>query len=245
MDDSIFFEQECRDEIKAMAQSARLHAATKQWFDLANNKKYSYHFKWLGLPIIQYPQDMVAMQELIWQVKPDLIIEAGVARGGSVIFYASMVKLMDIDCEVVGVDIDIRSHNRKAIEDHYLSEYITLIQGSSIDESVVSQVSEKAVDKKNVMVVLDSNHTHEHVLQELKAYAPLVSRGSYCVVFDTVIEDMPDNYFSDRPWGVGNNPKTAVHEYLKTTDRFEIDESIHNKLLITVAPDGYLKCIKG
>lgn len=237
------FDKECEVEVAAMA-SKELWDATRIWYDIAVPYKYSYHFKWFGLPIIQYPQDIVAMQEIIWQVKPDIIIETGVARGGSVVFYAGMLKVMDIDGEVVGIDIDIRPHNREAIENHLLSDYITLIQGSSVEDSVVEQVKEKAKGKERVLVILDSNHTHDHVLAELQAYAPLVTKGSYCIAFDTVIEDMPEGSFPDRPWDRGNNPKTAVWEYLKTTDRFVIDESIHNKLQITVAPDGYLKCVK-
>jgi len=208
--------------------------------------KYSYNFEWLGRPIIQYPQDMVAMQELIWKVQPDLIIETGIAHGGSLIFSASMLELNAIcggcqDAEVLGLDIDIRAHNREAIEAHPMFKRISMIQGSSIAPEIIEQVKAKAAGKQKILVFLDSNHTHDHVLAELQAYAPLTSVDSYCVVFDTVIEDLPDEMFGDRPWGVGNNPKTAVWEYLKTHPEFEIDKSIQHKLLITVAPDGYLK----
>jgi len=210
--------------------------------------KYSYNFSWLGRPIIQYPQDMVAMQELIWKVQPDLIIETGIAHGGSLIFSASILELNAIcggcqDAEVLGLDIDIRAHNREAIEAHPMFKRISMIQGSSIAPEIIEQVKAKAAGKQKILVCLDSNHTHDHVLAELEAYAPLTSVGSYCVVFDTVIEDLPDDMFSDRPWGVGNNPKTAVWEYLKSHPEFEIDKSIQHKLLITVAPDGYLRRI--
>ncbi len=204
----------------------------------------------------QYPQDMVAMQELIWQVKPDLIIETGIAHGGSLILSASMLALIDY-CDavksgqpldpkdsrrrVLGIDIDIRSHNRSAIEAHPMAHKIDMIQGSSIDPEIITQVREYAKGYERILVCLDSNHTHDHVLAELKAYAPLVSKESYCVVFDTIIEDMPAEMFPDRPWGPGNNPKTAVWEYLKTHSEFNIDKSIDNKLLISVAPDGYLR----
>ncbi|MFN7714498.1 MAG: cephalosporin hydroxylase family protein [Pseudanabaenaceae cyanobacterium] len=219
------------------------------FLETANPFKYSYHFEWLGRPIIQYPQDMVAMQELIWQVQPDLIIETGIAHGGSLIFSASMLELNAIcggsqDAEVLGLDIDIRAHNREAIEAHPMSKRISMIQGSSIAPEIIEQVKMKAVGKGKILVCLDSNHTHEHVLAELEAYAPLTSVGSYCIVFDTVIEDLPDEMFGNRLWGVGNNPKTAVWEYLKTHPEFEIDKSIENKLLITVAPDGYLRRVK-
>jgi cephalosporin hydroxylase len=230
--------------------------------------KYSYNFKWLSRPIIQYPQDIVAMQELIWQIKPDLIIETGIAHGGSLIMSASMLALLDY-CDavetgqplnprttrrrVLGIDIDIREHNRSAIEAHPMSHRIDMIQGSSIAPEIISRVHEFARGYSRVLVCLDSNHTHEHVLAELEAYAPLISKGSYCVVFDTIVEDLPEGMFPDRPWGKGNNPKTAVLEYLrrlkeegrKATDGaplvFEIDKSIEDKLLITVAPEGYLK----
>lgn len=206
--------------------------------------KYTYNFTWLGRPIIQLPQDIIAMQEIIWQVKPDLIIETGIAHGGSLIFHASMLELISDDGQVLGIDIDIREHNRVEIEKHPMFKRITMIQGSSIDDSIAQQVYDFAKDKNRVLIVLDSNHTHDHVLKELQLYSSLVTNGSYLVVFDTVIEDMPEGFFPDRPWGKGNNPKTAVWEFLKTNDRFEIDKEIENKLLITVVPDGYLKCIK-
>ena len=211
--------------------------------------KYSYNFSWLGRPIIQYPQDIVAMQELIWSVQPDLIIETGIAHGGSLIFSASMLELNAAcggppDAEVLGVDIDIRAHNRAAIEAHPMFKRITMIEGSSIAPDIIAQIKAKAAGQQRVLVCLDSNHTHDHVLAELEAYAPLTSVGSYCVVFDTIIEDMPAGSFPDRPWDQGNNPKTAVWEYLKTHPEFEIDKSIPHKLLITVAPDGFLKRVK-
>jgi cephalosporin hydroxylase len=218
--------------------------------------RYSYCFRWLGRPVIQYPQDIAAMQELIWAVRPDLIIETGIAHGGSLILSASMLAMLDM-CDaisegrtldpakserlVLGVDIDIRAHNRAAIEAHPMASRIRMIQGSSVAEGVVAQIRKLASGFKRVLVCLDSNHTHDHVLAELKAYAPLVSSGSYCVVFDTVVEDMPADMFPDRPWAPGNNPKTAVWEFLKSHPEFEIDRDIQNKLLVTVAPDGYLR----
>ncbi len=205
--------------------------------------KYSYNFDWLGLPIIQLPQDIVALQEIIWSTKPDLIIETGVARGGSIIFHASMLRLLGNNGRVVGIDIDIRPHNREAIEKHPLSGNVTLIQGSSIDNVIVNQVKSLIKPSDKVMVILDSNHTHEHVLAELSLYHELVSKGCYLVVLDTVIEDI-DYEYANRSWSKGNNPKTAVHEFIKKTDKFIIDTDIHNKLIFTVAPDGYLKCVK-
>lgn len=225
-----------------------LHRLSNEWLIKSAEKKYSYNFSWLGRPIIQYPQDMIAMQELVWEVKPDLIIETGIAHGGSLIFFSSMLELVAActggEGEVLGIDIDIRAHNRKAIEEHPMYKRISMIQGSSVAPEIIAQVKEKAKGKKRILVCLDSNHTHAHVLAELEAYAPLTAVGSYCVVFDTVIEDMPEGFFPDRSWGPGDNPKTAVWEYLKTHPEFEIDKSIDNKLLISVAPDGYLKRIR-
>ena len=243
------FESECLAEVEAMGSDLGLLDKTLQWRLAARKYKYTYHFKWLGRPIIQQPQDIIAMQELIWSVQPDLIIETGIAHGGSLIFYASMLELNAVcggcqDAEVLGIDIDIREHNRQAIESHPMFKRISMIEGSSIDPDTIPQVKAKAEGKQKILVCLDSNHTHDHVLAELEAYAPLTSVGSYCVVFDTIIEDSPDDMFSDRPWGKGNNPKTAVWEYLKTHPEFEINKTIQHKLLITVAPDGYLKRVK-
>jgi cephalosporin hydroxylase len=217
---------------------------TEDWFIESVHNRYSYNFSWMGRPIIQYPQDIIAMQEIIWQVKPQLIVETGIAHGGSLIFYASMLELLGGSGMVLGIDIDIRAHNRNEIEKHPMFKRIKMIEGSSIDRKVTSQVHDYAKDKSPVVVILDSMHTHEHVLEELNAYSPLVTKDSYLVVFDTVVEDLPEDLFSDRPWSKGNNPKTAVREFLKSNNRFEIAKDIENKMLITVAPDGYLRCIK-
>jgi cephalosporin hydroxylase len=213
------------------------------------NEKYSYNFKWMGRPIIQYPQDIIAVQELIWDIKPDLIIETGVAHGGSAVFFASLLELNALsggpkDAEVWCVEIDLRSHNREALVAHPMYPRLKIFDGSSVDEKIASVIAEKATKCQRVMVVLDSNHTHEHVLGELNLFAPLVSVGSYCVVFDTVIEDLEGVEFVDRPWGKGDNPKTAVAEFLKTNSDFEVDRAIDEKLLISAAPGGYLKRVK-
>ncbi|RBQ26591.1 cephalosporin hydroxylase family protein [Arcobacter sp. CECT 9188] len=243
------FNQECNERVSLQEKDKTLQASSKSFLNETLRVGYSYNFNWLGRPIIQYPQDMIALQEIIWEVKPDMIIETGIAHGGSLIFSASMLTLLEAcgeieDGKVLGIDIDIREHNRKAIETHPMSKKITMFQGSSIDEEIIKKVHEFSKKGKSIMVILDSNHTHKHCLAELKSYAPLVSIGSYCCVFDTLIEDMPEGSFPDRPWGKGNNPKTAVWEYLKECDDFQIDKNIENKLLITVAPDGYLKRIK-
>jgi cephalosporin hydroxylase len=242
------FKRECAGEISRMAEDTELATATRAWMDRANAARYSYHFEWMGRPVIQYPQDILALQELIWKVQPDLIIETGIAHGGSLIFSASMLELNAAcggpqNAEVIGIDIDIRPHNRVAVEAHPMARRISMIEGSSIAPDIVGQVRARAAERDSVLVLLDSNHTHDHVLDELNAYADLVTVGSYCIAFDTVIEDMPDSAFSDRPWRRGNNAKTAVWEFLKQHPEFEIEKSIQNKLLITVAPDGYLKRI--
>lgn len=243
------FKQECTSEVAIQGADTLLRDASREWMDRANARKYSYHFEWLGRPVIQYPQDMIALQEIIWAVQPDLIFETGIAHGGSLIFSASMLELNAAcggppNAEVLGLDIDIRAHNREAIEKHPMFKRITMIEGSSIDDRVAARVHEFAGNMKRVLVILDSNHTHAHVMRELELYSSLVKAGSYLIVFDTVIEDMPEDAFPDRPWGKGDNPKTAVWEFLRANDRFEIDREIQDKLLLTVAPDGFLKCLK-
>ena len=238
------FVNECQESIIKMGEDASLKEITQDWFLATCKHKYSYNFTWMGRPIIQYPQDMIAMQEVIWQVKPDLIIETGIAHGGSLIYYASLLEMIGGNGKIVGLDIDIRDHNRSEIEQHPMFKRIDLIQGSSIDPQIANLVYESAKGKEKILVILDSNHTHEHVLAELNLYAKLVTKDSYLVVFDTVVEDMPSEFFPDRPWCRGNNPKTAVWEFLKTNDRFVVDQQLENKLLVTVAPNGYLKCIK-
>jgi len=241
---TIPFDEECKLNAARMASSQEINDLTLRWICKTAPYKYTYNFKWLGRPIIQFPQDMFAMQEIIWTTRPDLIVETGIAHGGSLVFYASMLELIGANGMVVGIDVDIREHNRKEIEKHRLFHRISMIEGSSLDEAVVKEVYRIAKGKKKVLVALDSTHTHEHVLRELQQYASLVTKGSYIVVFDTIIESMPVDSFPDRPWNKGNNPMTAVHEFLKCTDRFEVDKETENKLLITVAPTGYLKCIK-
>lgn len=250
------FQETVKSNIQALGKDTVLEKKSNDWLFETIKYNYSYNFSCLGRPIIQYPQDMVALQELIWKIKPDLIIETGIAHGGSLILSASMLAMLDI-CEaiergitinpkeskrkVLGIDIDIRTHNRTAIEAHPMASRIQMIQGSSIEPDIIEQVKVIAANYSNILVILDSNHTHDHVLAELKAFAPLTSVGSYCCVFDTVIEDIPKQ---DRPWGPGKSPKTAVWEYLKNHPEFEIDKSIQHKLLITVAPDGYLYRLK-
>lgn len=239
------FYQEKKQLIEENSKNITLQKAKTDFNEESNKAKYSYNFSWMGRPIIAYPQDMIAMQEIIWDIKPDLIIETGIAHGGSLAYYASLLELIGEDGLVLGIDIDIRKYNKKLIEEHSMFKRIKMIEGDSTSESIANQVYDIAKSKKTVLVCLDSNHTHDHVLKELKLYANLTSVGSYCVVFDTIVEDLPNDYMpGGRPWNPGNNPKTAVFEFLKSNDNFEIDKSIDNKLLISVAPDGYLKRIK-
>lgn len=238
------FFAEVQKNIESLDQDSSIHGLSNIWLREVIRYKYTYNFTWMGRPIIQLPQDVFAMQEIIWRVKPDLIIETGIAHGGSLIFSSSILELIGAEGQVLGIDVDIRQHNRVEIEKHLMFKRITMIEGSSIDNEIVKQVYDFAQGKSRVLVVLDSNHTHDHVLKELELYSPLVTKDSYLVVFDTAVEDMPEDFFPDRPWGKGNNPKTAVWEFLKTNKRFEIDKDIQAKLLITVAPDGYLKCVE-
>lgn len=250
------FQEEVQANIAGLGRDLDLQALSRIWVREISPHKWAYNFEWMGRPAIQFPNDAWAMQEIIWEVRPDLIIETGIAHGGSLVFSASMLALLDMGDaiasgqtmdpkvskrKVLGVDIDIRAHNRAAIEAHPMASRIQMIQGSSIATETIEQVHKVAAGYSRILVCLDSNHTHEHVLAELKAYAPLTKVGSYCVVFDTIVEDMPTELSASRPWGPGNNPKTAVWEFLKTHQEFEIDKSIQHKLLITVAPDGFLK----
>ena len=237
------FEQRNKKFINSMNKNKSLLKKSKDWIDNVFDYEYVYHFRWLGRPIIQFPQDMVAVQELIWKIKPDFIIESGIARGGSLIFYASILELLNHG-KIIGIDIDIRKHNRIEIENHTLFKRIKLIEGSSIDDSVIHKIKKIIKDKKKIMILLDSHHTEQHVLEELEKYSPFVRSGSYIVVFDTIIEDMKKHHSKNRPWNHGNNPKTAVSKFLKKNKRFKIDKEIQKKLLITSCPDGYLKCTK-
>ena len=238
------FKEERTGRVEGNGSNGELLNAAEAFNTASNKAQYSYNFSWMGRPIIQYPQDMIAMQEIIWNLQPDLIIETGIAHGGSLIYYASILELIGKG-EVLGIDIDIREHNKVAIESHPMFKRIKMIQGSSIDEAIVAQVKEHAEGKKTILVVLDSNHTHDHVLAELEMYAPFVSLNSYIVVYDTIVEKLPKNYLPglERPWGVGDNPHTAATTFLATNKNFVIDKAIDNKLLISVAPDGYLKRI--
>ena len=210
----------------------------------------------MGRPIIQYPQDIVALQEIVWEIKSDVILETGIAHGGSLILSASLLAMLDyadavesgdlLDPanprrRVVGIDIDIRAHNKVAMERHPMASRITMIEGSSTAPDTIARAKDAVGDAKRVMVCLDSMHTHDHVVAELEAYGPLVTSGCYCLVLDSFVEDMPPGFFEDRLWDVGNNPKTALHSWLKDNPDFTIDRDMATKLQVTVAPDGFLR----
>ena len=250
------FHKQKIENIKGLSNDSHLRELSHEWVQQAAIHNWAYNFSWFGRPAIQFPNDTWAMQELIWKIKPDLIIETGIAHGGSLIFSASMLAMLDYaeavknktvldpstsKRKVLGIDIDIREHNKSAIEQHPFAGLIQMVEGSSVGEDTIETVREIASAYKTILVCLDSNHTHEHVLGELNAYAPLVSKGSYCVVFDTLVEDMPLGSFPDRPWDKGDNPKTAVFEYIKENPHFVIDSDISDKLSITVAPEGFLR----
>ena len=241
------FEKRNKRFVDSMSKDPIVKKLSDKWLIACHKYEYSYHFTWLGLPIIQYPQDIIAIQEIIWKVKPDLVIETGIARGGSLLLSASILELIGHGT-VLGIDVDIREFNKKNIKKSHLIKRISMIQGSSTDKKVVNQVKKFAKGKKRILIFLDSAHNFKHVLEELKSYSSLVKRGSYIVVFDTVTENFPTNWFkkngTDRSLNRTNNPKTAVHEFLKLNDRFKIDKEFQRKLLVTSAPDGFLKCVK-
>ena len=247
------FEKTRNTDIKKMGNATALDNISREWMKKSAQYNYVYNFDWLNTPIIQFPQDIVGMQELIIKCNPDLIIETGVARGGSVLFSASMLALLDLreslkdgvpyekKRKVIGIDIDIRDHTKKAIKAEPLSKYVELVEGSSIDESTIDLVHEKSEGYDNVMIFLDSNHTHEHVLAELKGYQDLIKSGGYFVVFDTSIEwDEAEYWESNREWGPGNSPRSAITEFIESFADFKIDKSMSDKLQITVAPEGFL-----
>lgn len=262
------FAEYVRRNIEGIARDAGFRGLCQAWLRECIRHNYAQNFTWLGRPVIQVPQDLYAVQELVWACRPDLIIETGIAHGGSLMMSASMLALLDY-CDaietggvldpkasrrkVVGVDIDIRPHNRMAIDSHPMRHKIHAIQGSSVSLNVARQVAAHADGYERILVFLDSNHTHDHVLEELELYAPYVSKGSYCVVWDSGVEDLPAEMCADRPWGKGNNPKTAVWEYMKRLAgegrkardggdlHLEYDHTIEHKIAITASPDGFLK----
>ncbi len=236
------FEKKKEESIEKMRKDKKIHSLASDFYEFFSNYNYQYNFNWLGVPIIQIPQDIITMQEIIWETKPDLIIETGIARGGSLIFYSSLLELIGKG-RVLGIDIDIRKHNREKIEKHPMFKRIKMIEGSSIDEKVIRQVEEIAKKNNTIMVCLDSLHTHDHVLEELRLYSRFVSKNSYLVVFDTIVDYMPEKFSQDKPWSKGNSPATAVKQFLKDNKSFVVEKRFEDKMLITAAPGGYLKRI--
>jgi cephalosporin hydroxylase len=243
VDDRAEFEASKRERAARMASDATLAADALALNAAADRYDWSYQWSWLGLPVIQMPTDIVAMQEILWSCRPQLVIETGIARGGSLVLSASILELVG-DGEVLGIDIDIRAHNRLAIESHPLAHRITMLEGSSLDPVILDTVRARAAAVERVMVVLDSNHTHDHVLGELRGYGPLVSVGQFLVVADTFIEDIPMQTHRPRPWGPGNNPRTAIATWRDEADGFEPDEFVNARLLLSASPGGYLRRVR-
>ena len=252
------FEQECFEETQKQAKDRSFVKLSDNWLNQSWKHKYTYHFQWLGRPIIQMPQDIVAIQEIIWDIKPDLIIETGIAHGGSICLSASLLALLELEdiknnpssClkknkrKVIGIDIDIRKHNKEKINNHFLSDRIEMIEASSIEPNAFEKIKMISQNYSNIMVMLDSNHTEDHVLKELELYGSLVSKNSYCIVFDTVVAKMDSGFSKDRPWNKKNSPQSAKEKFLQKNKNFIIDYSIDKKLLLSMAPGGFLKKIK-
>lgn len=237
------YQQQVQQHQEEIRKDTQFHQLSKSWMDRSVGCGYSYNFTWMGRPIIQYPQDLIAMQELIWRIQPDLIIETGIAHGGGLAFYASMLELIGGDGEALGIEQHIFPEIRREIESHKLFRRMTMLEGNSVSDEIMKKVAEFARGKERIMVALDSNHTHEHVLSELNLYSPLVTKGSYLVVFDTMVNEVDEAHYANRPWGADNNPGTAVAEFLSKNARFKADMSISSKLQISACPGGYLKCV--
>lgn len=245
-DDRAEFREQSLRKAERMGGDRELFARSMEVLRHADTHDYSYMWTWMGVPIIQMPADTMATQEVIWSCKPDIIIETGVARGGSVLFMASMLELIGKG-KVLGVDIEVRSHNRETIEQHPMAKRVTLIEGPSTTEETLARVRKEIPAGASVMAILDSDHSRDHVLAELRAYAPFVTKGQYLVVADTWLhfvepEQAPKNrsQFLAR----GNEPFAAREAFLKETDRFEPDPVINGKLILSSSPGGYLRCTK-
>jgi cephalosporin hydroxylase len=239
------FEQERAARLQQFQSDSVLKGATLAWSELAFTRGYSYNFEWMGRPIIQYPADMIGLQEVIWHTQPDLIIETGVAHGGSLVMYAGMQQMMGIEnAKVLGVEIDLRAHNRELIQSHPMAKHIQIVDGSSVAEETLTQVRAIASQHKRIMVTLDSLHTHKHVLSELRAYAPLVTLGNYLIVQDTHVEELPDSLWQNRPWKRGDNPMTAALKFVAEDSAFVNDAALEAKLQITCARNGWLKRVR-
>jgi len=238
------FERLRMDSVLSMSRDRKLLKQARNVLIEADHYYWIHQANWFGEPTLKLPQDMLALQEIIFQTRPKFIIELGVAWGGSLLFYATLMKVLGGQ-RVIGVDIYMPDDLRQRLADvTEVSDKILLIEGSSIERDTLDRIHEEVNHCLETMVILDSNHTHDHVISELRLYNSLVGKGSYMVCEDTIIESIPEQKHRPRPWGPGNNPKTAVLEFLRENDRFVIDESIDRKLLLTCMPGGFLKCIK-
>ncbi len=245
-DDRAAFQAKVRAQAKALGRDQTVFRAAVETLYAADAYDYSYLWTWMGVPIIQLPADVMATQEVIWATKPTVIIETGVARGGSVLFMASLLELVG-NGQVIGVDIDIRAHNRETIERHSMAKRITLIEGPSTDPATLAKVEAAIPDGASVMVVLDSDHSRDHVLAELRSYGRMVTKGCYLVVADTILghfnaDQTPRN--RSKVWLSGNEPLSALQTFLDETDRFEVDPMINGKLILASSPGGYLLCLE-
>jgi cephalosporin hydroxylase len=238
------FAQLLRESADSMAADEKLQRDALDVLVRADHYRWIHQTTWMGEPVLNLPQDMFALQEIIFKTRPKYVVEIGVAWGGSLLFYATLLEMLGGE-KAIGVDLFIPDDLRQRLMSHgRLSERICLINGSSIEHDTFQQVSSLLGNSRDVMIFLDSFHTHDHVLQELRLYSPLVGKGQYLVCGDTIVQDIPAQEHRQRPWGPGNNPKTAVEAFLKENDRFEVDLEIENKLLLTCNPGGFLKCIR-
>lgn len=211
-----------RERVLPLYSVEAFNLLSRLWVTVGWSQKYSYTFSWLGRPVIQLPEDLVRIQEVVYRVRPDVIVETGVAHGGSLIFYASLCKALDHG-RVIGIDVDIRPHNRAAIETHELASFIHLIEGSSIDPATVERVRRQIAPGETVLVMLDSCHTRAHVLKELELYGELVSPGSYIVAADGIMEDVAGTPLG-RPAWAWDNPKQAALDFVSAHPEFRVEE---------------------
>lgn len=225
---------------RKMAADAKLNKNALKVLIKADYYNWIHQTNWLGQPILQLPQDMFALQEIIYKTRPEYIIELGVAWGGSLLFYSTLMEVLG-GKKIIGVDIYLPSSLKKRLNSYdRVSQRIVLIKGSSVEEATVKKIKRIIGNSKKTLVILDSNHTHEHVLRELRIYSQFIGKGYYLVCTDTIIEDIPEQKHRPRPWGLGNNPKTALRQFLRENKSFKIDKEIKNKLLLSCNPDGYL-----
>lgn len=228
--------------LDSLGENDSLKSQGLDFVNSSNHKKYAYVWNWLGLPVIQMPEDLIKVQEIIFETKPDFVIETGVAWGGSLLFYSSILNSIGHG-DVIGIDITIPEHNRANIMRSIGSERINLIEGSSVSEDIVNKIESIVPKGSKVLLILDSHHTHEHVLAELELWSPLVTSGNYIVVCDTIVEYIEAPADRVRDWGKGNNPATAVNQFLSKNSRFSLDNEYNLKSFTSFHPGGFLQAI--